>query len=322
MKAVRLCLSIPVFFALCSAWSSCKEFIEPSLEKRMVTAHAPAEGYQSPKYTITFWWDGVEDATSYQLQVVTPDFRVPGSLVLDTLVSKESFSFNLDPGNYQWRVRGVNGSSQSAFSNALDFTVLQSSIKQQSVQLSGPANNAVTNQRDVLFQWGNLYGATKYHFQIDTNNFANESALVSDYSVPGLQINFSFPKDQAYQWRVRAENDTAQARWSPIYQVTFDRTPPAVVVPISPVNRAVVSKPIGILWSAVSSAVRYKVYMLKADSTSAYDQSFPVTLNNTTTYSFTGGLPGEKVYWQVSAVDAAGNESEKSKLRNFTIQQQ
>ncbi|MES2063504.1 MAG: hypothetical protein V4456_16365 [Bacteroidota bacterium] len=321
MKDVRLSLIIVVLCSLCSAWSSCKEFIEPSLEKRVINPKAPSENYQSPKYTITFWWDGLEDATSYQLQVVTPDFKFPGSLLLDTVVSKESFSFNLDPGNYQWRVRALNGSSQTAFSNALSFTVLQSSIKQQSVQLVGPANNAVTNQKDAIFQWGSLYGATKYHFQIDTSNFANENTLVYDASVPGQQINFTFLKDQSYQWRVRAENDTAQARWSSVYQVTYDHTPPPVVTPVSPVANTTVSKPVTLQWSAVASAVKYKVYVLKADSTSAYNQNFPVTLNNTTSYSFTGGNPGEKIYWQVSALDAAGNEGEKSKLRNFLIQQ-
>lgn len=321
MKDVRPSLIIIAICILCSAWSSCKDFIEPSLEKRVITPQAPAENYQSPKYTINFWWDGVEDALSYQLQVVTPDFKAPGSLILDTVVSKESFSINLDPGTYQWRVRALNGSSQTRYSNPLDFVVLQSSIKQQSVQLTNPANNTITNQKNAIFQWGTLYGATKYHFQIDTGNFANENALVYDASVPGQQINFTFLKDQSYQWRVRAENDTAQAKWSSVYQIIYDRTPPPITVLVSPVNNTTVSKPVSLQWSAVTGATKYKLYVLKADSTTAYNPSFPLILNNMTAYSFTGGNPGEKIYWQVAAMDAAGNEGEKSRLRNFLIQQ-
>jgi len=64
---------------------------------------------------------------------------------------------------------------------------------------------------------GSLFGATQYRFEIDTNNFANKNALLSNQVIPGQQLNFTFPQDQSYQWRVRAENNTVQSRWSAIY---------------------------------------------------------------------------------------------------------
>ncbi|MDB5090875.1 MAG: hypothetical protein JWR09_4869 [Mucilaginibacter sp.] len=298
---------------------SCDAIIEPSVSKKQVQLEAPADHYQSASYTINFWWDEVEHALSYHLQVVTQSFASPGGLVLDTVVTRSRFSFNLDPGIYQWRVMAENGSSQTAFTAPRNLEVEASSIKQQTVQLTAPVNNLVTNQAFVSFQWGTLFGATQYRFEIDTNNFANESTVLSNQVIPGQQLNYTFPKDQSYQWRVRAENDTAQSRWSAINSIVYDHTPPAVPGLVSPTNGQTVSLPVSLQWGAVATATRYKLYVFKSDSTSLYNTSFPLSVN-TTSYSFNLGNAGDKIYWKVSALDAAGNEGQASELRNFALQ--
>ncbi len=299
--------------------SSCGDIIEPSISKSIVLTEAPSNQYLSTSYTINFWWEEVGNALSYHLQVVTPNFNAPGSLVLDTIVKKNTFAFTLSPGSYQWRVMAENGSSQTAYSTPKSFTVAATSIKQQSVQLASPVNNFITNQSAIIFQWGSLYGATQYRFEIDTNNFVNESTVISNQVIPGQQINFTFPKDQVYQWRIRAENDTAQAQWSTVSVVTYDHTPPLPVNLISPTNGQTIGLPVPLQWSASISAVKYKVYVFKSDSTSLYNQSFPLQVS-TTNYSFNLGNSGDKVYWQVTALDAAGNESLVSQLRSFVLQ--
>jgi hypothetical protein len=298
---------------------SCDDIIEPSIAKKQVLPEAPADQYQSTSYTINFWWDPVDHALTYHLQVVTPNFAAPGSLVLDTVVTANKFAYNLNPGNYQWRVMAANGSSQTAYSTPKSFTVVSSSIKQQTIQLASPANNYITNQSSVTFQWGNLYGATQYRLEIDTNNFVTESMVVSNQVLTGQQGNFTFPKDQVYQWRVRAENDTAQSQWSAVNLITYDHTPPPAVNLIAPTNGQAVNSPVSLQWSAAPTAVKYKVYVLQSDSTSLFNQSFPVQVS-TTSYSFTPGSSGNTIYWKVTALDAAGNESVASALRSFVLQ--
>ncbi|MFI5161251.1 MAG: hypothetical protein ACHQHN_08230 [Sphingobacteriales bacterium] len=312
LQAMVLCIGITLLY-------SCDDIIEPSIIKSQVILEAPASQYQSTSYTVNFWWDQVDHALSYRLQVVNPSFAAPGNLVLDTVIKSNKFTYNLSPGGFQWRVLAQNGSSQTAFTSPRNLTVLASSIKQQTVQLVAPGNNYLTNQSTIVFQWGSLYGATKYHFQIDTNNFANPAAIVADQLIPGQQITFTFPKDQVYQWRVRAENDTAQAQWSSINSITYDHTPPAQVTLKAPANGQTISSPVSLQWNASGSAVKYKLYIFKADSTTIYNQSFPAQLT-TTSYSFTMGSSGDKVYWKVTALDAAGNESTASTLRSFVLQ--
>ncbi|MDF2432856.1 MAG: hypothetical protein JWP44_2487 [Mucilaginibacter sp.] len=317
---LRPLLYLYLFLICCiGCLSSCEDIIEPSISKSQVTTEAPADQFTSTSYTINFWWDQVDHAISYHLQVVMPNFASPGSLVLDTIVTRNKFSFTLSPGTYQWRVMAENGSSQTAYSTPKTFNVVLSSIKQQSVQLIAPANNSLTNQSNISFQWGSLYGATKYQLEVDTNNFANESAAVLNQTYTGQQVAFTFPKDQVYQWRVRAENDTAQAQWSAVNIITYDHTPPAAVTLISPANAKTVSLPVSLQWNAAATAVKYKVYVFQSDSTTLYNQNFPVAVT-TTNYTFNTGTSRTKVYWKVTAIDAAGNESTPSILRNFVLQ--
>ena len=137
--------------------------------------------------------------------------------------------------------------------------------------------------------------------------------------VPGQQISFAFPKDQVYQWRVRAENDTAQSQWSAINLITYDHTPPAQVTLNSPANGASVTLPVNLQWGTVAKATKYKLYVYKSDGVTLFSSSFPMTLT-TTSYSFNLGTSGSTIYWTVTAVDAAGNESAAGTSRNFVLQ--
>jgi hypothetical protein len=319
---MKPCLSIYLtllLLSLAGVLSSCDAIIEPSIAKKTVRLEAPTDQYQSTSYSVNFWWDEVDHALSYHLQVVTPTFASPSCLVLDTIVKKNTFSFNFNPGKYQWRVLAANGSTQTAYSASRNFEVFAGSIKQQAVQLITPANNLLTNQTNTIFQWSSLYGATKYQLEIDTNNFINENILVYNQTIPVQQLSFSFPRSQIYQWRVRAENDTAQSEWSSVALVNYDITPPAQVTLKSPADAATVPLPVSLQWNASTTAVKYKLYVYQNDGTTLYNQNFPILLT-ATSYSFNLGKSGDKIYWMVTALDALGNESVASIQRSFVLQ--
>lgn len=308
------------YLVLCIAllFSACKAIIEPSIGDRKVIPLAPGDMTKSTSYAVTFWWEPVEDALSYNLQVVGPSFNSVSTLVTDTVIRSNKFTLNLKPGDYEWRVSALNGSSQTAYSRPRSFTVLLSSIKGQSVQLKSPSNNYLTNQNSVALEWNSLYGATKYTVQIDTNSFADESKLVYNQTIPGQQYTFTFPKDQVYQWRVRAENDTAKADWSVVNVMLYDHTPPGPVTIVAPTNNQMVNSPVSLQWSTVATAAKYKLYVFKSDSVTTYNNTFPAALTNTN-YNFSGGVLGERVIWKVAAVDAAGNEGQATALRSFVL---
>jgi hypothetical protein len=295
----------------------CKEFFEPSIDKDTVTLLAPVNGTETAQYAQTFWWTEVEHALKYRLQVVAPDFVNTSKLVLDTVVATDKFTFSLDPGKYEWRVRAQNGSSQTLYTTAA-FTVYASSIKQQQPQLESPLNNTVTNVNSATFKWSKLYGATKYQLEVDTNNFADEATLFYNNTVTTLSYNVPFTRDKLYQWRVKALNDTAESKWSTVQNITFDSTPPTAPTLVSPASGLITSSPVALRWNAVANATRYKLFVYKGDQTTLYSSAFPVTVTGTN-YTFTG-VAGEKLYWELQAIDAVGNIGEFSAFWNFTLQ--
>lgn len=312
-------LFLVFFLGPASILSSCKEFIEPSIAQKKVQPEAPGNAYQSTSYAINFWWDNVEDALSYRLQVVTPAFDTIGGLVEDTLIKGNKFIKTLDPGEYEWRVRAENGSSQTAYSEPRKFTVLASSLTNQSLILISPANNLATNQGSIVFKWNALFGATKYQVEIDTNNFINENSMLYNQTIPGQQLNFKFPKDQVYAWRVRAGNETEQSKWSVVNYITYDSSPPPAVTLNTPVNGEIVNTPVILKWNASPGASGYKLYLYKSDATTLYSPAYPMALS-AVSYSLSTANSGEKIYWRVTATDAVGNESSSVETRNFTVQ--
>ena len=298
--------------------TGCTEFIEPSIEKKNVTLLAPSNGTESAVYAQTFWWEEVDNALQYRLQVATPDFNNPARLILDTIITKSRFSYTLDPGNYEWRVRAENGSSQTPYGKAA-FIIQPSSIEDQQVQLQSPANNLITNQSSSVFKWLALFGADKYQLQIDTSNFEDETILFFNKSTPNQEFSVTLTKDKVYRWRVKAMNATVESKWSVIQSVTLDKTPPGVVFLTSPTNEQVVSKNVTLKWEALAEAKKYQLYVFKSDGSSVYSPTFPIILT-AATYSFTEGKSGEKLFWQVRAIDEAGNFGAFSEQRSFLIQ--
>lgn len=297
----------------------CSEVLEKSIAKQEVNLLAPGNNYQSSKYEVHFWFEPIDDALFYRLQVVSPAFDSIGGMVLDTLINSSRFITTIDPGNYQWRVRAENGSSKTAFSEPRSFIIELSSIRQQKVTLISPAHNYLTNQNTINFKWGALFGATQYRLQVDTNGFADENKLVYNRIGASTDALLNFNRDHVYQWRVRAENDTVQSVWSQINQLTYDHTPPSKVVLTAPLKEQMLSLPVSLQWNSVASARRYKLYVYKSDSTSLYNQQYPMILS-ASNYSFNQGNFNERIYWKVSAIDDAGNEGEASELRNFVLQ--
>ena len=299
-------------------FSSCSEFIEPSLEHKVISSIAPADGVETNSYQLTFWWEGHEDALTYRLQVVSPTFNATEKLLLDTLVKNDKFIYTLDPGNYQWRVRAENGSSHTAFVTK-GFTIHSSSLTDQALQLSSPTGQVYTNNAAVAAQWLKLYGATGYRLQIDRNNFSDENNLVLNIFTDNLSYNYILPQEGNYQLRVRGENATENSKWSSVRNISYDATPPAQVVLSTPINGQAITKPFSLSWTSVTGAVQYELGLYKNDMVTPYSGAFPQLLANNS-FPLTVGNVGETLAWRVRAIDRVGNKGAWSGFFTFTIQ--
>ncbi|AZI24080.1 hypothetical protein EA772_01495 [Pedobacter sp. G11] len=292
--------------------------MEHSLAERHMVLLSPSDRIETSVYQQIFWWEAMDDALFYRLQVVTPSFDSAASLVLDTLVKTDKFIFTLDPGHYQWRVRGENGSSRTEYATHA-FVVYPSSLKEQSLRLNSPATGLLTSQPDIMFSWPKLFGALNYRLQIDTNNFVDESKVLLNVLLDGQTYIFSPVTEGHYQFRIRAENATENSKWSTAGLLTFDSTPPSKVNLEFPANSGTVSSPVSLKWTAERDAVAYQLFVYKSDSVSVLNNTFPLRLS-ANSHGFSFGNPGEKLIWRVRAMDKAGNLGPYSDYRSFFIQ--
>lgn len=94
----------------------CETALEKPLEKDSVILLSPKDSLVTSTASQTFYWDLLDGAAEYQLQVVSPRFNAIERLIKDTVMNGTQFTIDLAKGDYEWRVRGLNYSSASMFS--------------------------------------------------------------------------------------------------------------------------------------------------------------------------------------------------------------
>lgn len=313
MRRVKLLIGIIVVLGF-----GCSEIFEESISGKTVVLTSPQDSAISRDYVPVFQWEKLDGALKYRLQIAKPSFDSIYDLIKDTIITANKLRVSIGPGKYQWRVKAMNGSSETAYS-VRSIQIDSTSIGEQVVLTTLPATDSISAQSQVLFQWEQLVDGVTYQIQVDTVNF-DEQNLIVDAVAYTNSYSYTFIKEGVYQWRVRAKSTEGVSKWSELKRYVVDQTPPNKVELVFPANGQSISKPISLTWNKVTDASKYKVYVYKSDSTTLVNSSFPVTVN-TNSHELTVGESGQKLYWQVSAIDKAGNEGIKSSLRNFTIAQ-
>ena len=86
-------------------------------------------------------------------------------------------------------------------------------ISSDSIVLVSPTENQVDSLQKKTFVWEELEGAKKYRLQIASPDFSNISYYALDSLVLGTSFSTSLIPN-AYEWRVRGENDDFNSAWS------------------------------------------------------------------------------------------------------------
>jgi hypothetical protein len=310
-------LFFPIIFIVSFlAFTSCENFISPNLKKKEVVVLAPGEGVHLTTNAVDFWWEELKGAEYYDLQIVSPSFSAVQKMVLDTPVIDNHFVFQLQPGTYQWRVRGTNNASSTAYitrtlyvdSIYVDST---SSLTTQTVLLSSPTDNYLSNSLSQIFRWDPLYSAEEYRIQII--NQLNGST-VTDAIVEVDTFSYTLSAG-TFKWQVRAQNATSNTAFSSRI-IRIDVTAPIVSSPSSPATGSSIVNPVTLQWTRFTGTM--------ADSLFIYSDSLisaPVynELHNDTSFVFSG-TPGEDYFWRLRSADSAGNHSGYSSLFKFILQ--
>ena len=306
-----------LFASLLCMWAcltGCKSIIEEDIDDKKVTINAPNTSVLE-NYNQLFWWELLEGATKYQVQIASPSFGAMQELTLDTTITSNKLLYTLGSGDYEWRIRALNGNYKTAYAGST-FTILEADLNTQYILLNTPGDGWATKNRPVTISWIklNVTGIT-YQAQVsDASSFTNTTIL--NKQTTSLSASAPIPATEAtYYWRVRAFKGQDTTLWSDIRSFIYDVTPPSKVTLSLPADNSEVTNAASgkLTWTAVTgSNIKYKVY-LKVGS--AEETQFTVTTNSAS-YN---GAPGETVTWKVQAIDAAENVGEVSATWSFLI---
>lgn len=296
--------------------SAC-EIFEKDLKDIHMELYTPADSTVTIELTNLFWWKEVEQSKGYRLQIVSPDFNSINKLLLDTLVTANKFSYSLNPGIYQWRLRAENNSSESAYevrSLQIDSTNDLTTI---SLQLYSPADQSYTNDSTPTFAWQNLYNATSYTFQVLEGSNLKYTTTVTNDSLTVPFISFA-SQEGWYTWQVRANNQFSSSANSK-RTLYFDFTKPNAAILLNPPHGSVHG----------DSSITF-TWKHGSDNGSPLTDSFQVSVDssnwNTLKAGFlvsdstaTDSLGTGTYYWRVRTLDKAGNKAPYSTIRKLTI---
>jgi len=108
-------------------FASCDDLIEKDLEDKKLDIISPADSIETELTNITFLWEDMEGADSYELQIATPSFENALTVILDTTLTDNTFSYEFTPGEYQWRIKAENSVSFTEYLYR-KLTILESDV--------------------------------------------------------------------------------------------------------------------------------------------------------------------------------------------------
>jgi hypothetical protein len=292
---------------------SCDEIVnEKDISSQVVNILAPTNNAQFNSTSVTFSWDKLADATEYRIQIAKPNFSNATEIILDTKITESNLTQQLNVGTYEWRIKALNGSSETQYVTRSFTVVSNTNFADNIVVLQTPINNYKTNSPSQNLSWSSIIGATSYQVQV----FDNSNTLILDTNTTNSNYNYSFPEG-SFTWKVRASNGSAQTLYTS-RSILTDYTNPNVAVLNTPTNGATVgSGSIVFNWTRIpiTGSAEFDTIFVYSDS----GLSTLVLQENASSQSITLSSitnPGT-YYWRVKSFDEAGNSSSFSTVKTF-----
>lgn len=301
-----------VLLGLTLTFSSCEEILfEPDITNTTIEILAPKENAVLTSSTVFFQWAAVEGATSYEVQLATPNFENARQIVFNTTVEETSYNEELPPNDYEWRVRAQNSSFSSAFTSARFKVETNEVFSSERVALISPPNNYITNKSKITLEWQEVDNAQIYRIQVLEN-----SELKLEETTVNNSVEIDFPEGE-FTWKIRAENETQNTIYTG-RTILVDTTSPNTTTLLKPENNSTTSNTsLTFEWSRTpiaGSVESDSLYIFKdvalqdLEKKARVTNSYTAILNRQQTY-----------YWYMKSFDEAGNQTQRSEVFSFTV---
>lgn len=328
---VAILTSLLVFLYSCT-----KDFIVKDIKNALVSIIAPIDNLSSPNNTITFWWDELDGAEKYNLQIVKPNFNSVAQLILDTNITSTKFYKTLTPGTYQWRIKAINNGGSTAYVTRNLIIDTTSNLSLVSVNLITPLNYSVMANNSVIFYWNTLYAATSYELKL--TNLAT-SSVTTISSIVGTSYTYSFSTingtEEKYSWQIKAFNSFSQTLSNTVRSFKIDHKSPLAPNLNIPLLNATVKDTSFFRWnhsmSLTNNDIRFDSIFIGSYPDSTFLSPISIkaaTISTINSYPIKPTLTSPTntlmaspyYYWKVKSFDSVGNVSPASPTFKFKLQ--
>ena len=298
---------------------NCEDFFEKDLAGKEVVIVAPSDLLTTQYTTQNFWWEKLDGALTYNLQIATPSFDNLEKVLVDTNVSINKFTFSLYPGKFQWRIRPANGSSNGQYivrSLEIDTTL---DLRGQEVVLKSPQAEYASNKNSLKFTWDKLFSAADYRFEVRYQEWSG-SKVISPVLTQHDTITVGGLQEGTYYWGVQAQNNGSATAFS-TRKVIIDKTSPKIPSLSAPLDSATIPTwPVTLKWSrATDSGSSITDSVVVATDKSFKTNSIKISERGDGLTKIINLKENGKYYWKVISQDAAGNYSPESEINLLII---
>lgn len=293
-----------------------KDFISKDIKNDTVNIIAPADNLKTPNNSITFWWDKLDGAETYNLQIVKPRFDSILQLIVDTTITGNKFNYTFTPGKYQWRIKAINGGSSTAYTTRSLVIDTTSNLHYVTVSLITPVTNYKTSSFTTVFSWNVLPSATSYNLMVTDPN-----GLITNINTPNVTYTLTFTLPGIYRWKVQGQNSFTFSNFSEIRSFKIDNiapTPPGFTFPTANGSATLLDS---LKWVRNSNDVIFDSLFMSTDSFSSQIVHMEIHALKIAISDVVPSLSGGGVYyfWRLKSIDSTGNRSSFSATKKFKL---
>jgi hypothetical protein len=318
-----------IFVAIASIVGCTRDFVVKNIKNKTVSIIAPADGLLAPNNNILFWWNEVDGAEKYNLQIVKPNFGAVVQLMVDTNIAGTKFSFILTPGTYQWRIKAVNAGGSTDYTTRTLTVDTTSNLNYLTVNITAPLNYTVTNNKTVSITWDALAAATSYNLKVFSGSATG--ATVVDLTTANTNYAHTFTNAGVYFLKINASNAFSNSPYTTPISFKIDLTAPAAPQLVRPLHLSIVGDTASFRWnysvSTLNSDIAYDSLYVSPSPDSNFTSTLhlvkvprPIT-GSRNSYAMSPlmafpsvGMTSGYYFWKVKSVDSVGNVSPASQI--------
>ncbi|MCR9014614.1 LamG-like jellyroll fold domain-containing protein [Aquiflexum gelatinilyticum] len=257
---------------------------------------------------ISFAWELVPNADTYQIQISKSSTFASGNIILSNLRNLSIVYPKLDANStYFWRVRGVRNGVSGSYSNTRSFQTNSVSNTPGQPLLLEPDSGKEGVSLNPAVSWSKVPNALSYDLQISTvSNFS--STIFSQIGI--TPTSYQSPKlleNTTYFWRVRARNSNGIGSYSATgsFKTVSMSSVPGWVIPIRPTNGVIIN-PVNVVleWENLPEADTYRlVISTNSNLSSPFLDKSGLTDNS---FTISNLDPNKTYYWRIVGVNRTG----------------